>query len=297
MVSSKFKVKKLAKIIFEVFTYSIIIFLIFCLIDNTNFSIKNLIHTLFPIIFTKYWFATTYVILYIFSPYINKLIKVLDKRNYRILILTLVLIFSIIPTLTTVAPEFSNLAWFITMYLIGGYIRLYPIKSMENVKKNALWTIIIFLLIVLSVILFDILGQVNSFFVSKEVYFRDMNKFPMLLCSLAMFLTFSKLSIKNNKHINNIALTMFGVYLIHDNPLVRNALWINIFKNQEYINSKFLILHAITAILSVFVVCIVIDYIRIIIIEKPLFKLIDKKEDKIKIIFSKIFKIKQPQTQ
>jgi len=93
-----------------------------------------------------------------------------------------------------------------------------------------------------------------------------------------MFLTFSNLNIKNNKVINGLALTMFGVYLIHDNPLVRHALWIDIFKNMEYINSRFLLIHATVAVLSVFVVCVAIDYIRITILEKPLFKLIDKKE-------------------
>ena len=280
MISSKFKIKKLVKIIFEVFTYSIVIFLVFCLIDKSNFSVKNLMQSLFPIIFTKYWFATTYVLLYIFSPYINMLVKTLDKKKHGILILTLVLIFSIIPTFATISgsPGFSNLAWFVTLYLIGGYIKLYPINAMKNVKKNALYTIIIFLLIVLSVIFIDILAKTKVSFASEETYFMDMNKVPMLLCSITMFLTFSNLNIKNNKVINGLALTMFGVYLIHDNPLVRHALWIDIFKNMEYINSRFLLIHATVAVLSVFVVCVAIDYIRITILEKPLFKLIDKKE-------------------
>ena len=170
---------------------------------------------------------------------------------------------------------------------------MYPAKFTEDVKKNALYTIILFLLIVLSVAVFDILSKVNIFFASKETYFRDMNKLPLLLCSITMFLTFSNLKIKNNKYINSIAVTMFGVYLIHDNPLVRNALWKDIFKNSEYINSNLLIVHAVSAILIVFATCIVIDYIRIIIIEKPLFKLIDKKEDKISNFFQKKFMLNQ----
>lgn len=79
---------------------------------------------------------------------------------------------------------------------------------------------------------------------------------------------------------------MFGVYLIHDNNLIRHFLWIDLFKNSTFYKSQYLIYHASSAVLLVFIVCIIIDQLRYIFIEKPFFNLITTRLKKCSDIFN-----------
>jgi hypothetical protein len=64
----------------------------------------------------------------------------------------------------------------------------------------------------------------------------------------------------------------FGVYLIHDNNFLRVVLWGKILNNSAYENSPLLIAFTICSVISVFVVCTIIECIRINVIEKYVFR-------------------------
>lgn len=95
------------------------------------------------------------------------------------------------------------------------------------------------------------------------------------------------------KFINSISKCTFGVYLIHDNNYVRKWLWNDVFPNGSYVNSYKLVLHLIVSVVIVYVVCTAIEYIRITLFEKPVFKLLNRPinsvEIKLKTAFSKVY--------
>lgn len=271
LIESSFKIEKLLKLLFVIFFYSASIYIIFLALGMIDFNIKMAIKSLFPTIFEKYWFATCYIILYIFSPYINALIRAIDKKQHFNLIIILLVIWSVIPTFTTAKLDLSSTCWFVTLYIIASYIRLYPNCWFENFGKNISIALASYSLILISIFIFDVLGLKFSTFGYQATYFTGMNKLPLLLCAVTLFLVFKNFQIRNNKLINTISSSMFGVYLIHDNNFVRDFLWLDLFKNQQFYHSPYLIVHAITVILSVFIICIIIDQIRYNFIEKPLF--------------------------
>ena len=80
--------------------------------------------------------------------------------------------------------------------------------------------------------------------------------------SICYFLWFSTLNIKS-KAINFIASLVFGVYLIHDNRVIRGHLyyWLNI-NNNMLITSSFIILKILIGMIIIFVSCIIIEFIR-----------------------------------
>lgn len=297
MINSKISFKKILKIIFEVWFYSICIFLVASLTQIIDFDIKLLIKVMIPIIFNSNWFALVYIVLYIFIPYINMLINNLDKKQHFKLCLIFVCIFSIIPTFTTANIEYSNITWFVMLYCIAAYIRKYPNKYTENVKENILYTCIIIAFLIFSVAEFNILGLFIPQIAKHITYFGKINSFPLLILSVTMFLVFKNIKVKNNKFVNLIATSTFGVYLIHDNMFMRNYLWVKVLKNNTYIESPYLILHLIFSTIAVFIVCTLIDQIRIHIIEN---KIVDKLIDKMynfycKIKLKKVDKIKEIQ--
>lgn len=57
-----------------------------------------LFKSLFPTVTGKYWYFTTYLILWLFSPYLNRISEALTQRHFKILLLLLVLVFYVFPT-------------------------------------------------------------------------------------------------------------------------------------------------------------------------------------------------------
>lgn len=77
---------------------------------------------------------------------------------------------------------------------------------------------------------------------------------------------------KYNKIINTISSATFGVYLIHDNPIMRSFLWHTLFKNATFSNNYFLIPYSLAVILIVFFGCTIIELFRIHLFEKYFIK-------------------------
>ena len=108
-------------------------------------------------------------------------------------------------------------------------------------------------------------------------FFHDSHKFLAVTFSVSMFLFFKNIKIHNSRIINTAAASTFGILLIHANSnAMRRFLWCDVFNNVSVYNSKYIVLHSISAVLLVYVVCLVIDSIRITVMEKPLFSKLDK---------------------
>ena len=60
----------------------------------------------------------------------------------------------------------------------------------------------------------------------------------------------------------NMSPYILGVYLIHDNPLIRPLLWNNLIHPKEYIQQPFLIPYCLVTSIVVFAVCIGIEWLR-----------------------------------
>lgn len=88
---------------------------------------------------------------------------------------------------------------------------------------------------------------------------------------------FKNIRIPQSKWINLIGGSTFGVLLIHaNNDTMRRWLWKDTLNNIGHYNDELFWLHPIIAIITIFLVCIIVDRIRIVLFEKPVFKFLDK---------------------
>lgn len=284
MINSNFTLKKLVRLLSTVSFYSIFILILFCTILNpvNKIGIIDIIKSFFPVIFYQYWFVTIYVVLMILSPFINMGIKSISKKTYKFLLCTLVLMWSVIPTLFLINPAgmlgFNLVGWFITLYLIGGYIRRYVDHNKHNANKHFKVAIIFMFILLVSSVLFNYIGyiyNINSFLMGSR-HFAARNSIITLIIAIELVIGFIKLKEKHNNLINIISSATFGVYLIHDNIYMRPYIWNTIFNNQERYASEYLIIHAIFAISIVYIVCTIVDLIRQRTIEKIYIFFIDK---------------------
>ena len=280
MIKSQFKFEKLLKLYLEIKFYRWILYIIFVISGLESFTIMDMIKPIFNIAYgVQLGFTGTFVFLYMLIPFINAMLLNLNQKLHLILIGILVFLYTIISTFLF-HDTYSNLGWMITTYIIAAYVRLYPCKWFEN-KKLYIWsTILSVALSWVSILVVDFVGSKVGF---KNYYHMVANehKFLALACSFSLFMLFKNVKIKQNKVINTIAASTFGVLLIHANSdAMRKFLRQDVLHNASYYNSPFLIVHAILSVILVYVVCVCIDQVRIHLLEKPLFSYIEKRKNK-----------------
>lgn len=283
MINSHFKFKKLLKLILEILFYSVAIMLIFYLFGFAEFDLKTFLKCLTPVMHSVYWFATVYVALYVLTPFINMLLHHLSQRAYLSLLAILFVIISLIPTFLLGNFGVGNLGCFVFFYMIAAYIRLYPESfhgALMKVKFNLCFALLFACLLIASVFALDMIGPLFHLTMYSSLYFMSMTSTLAILCAVFLFLTFKNLNVKENRFVNLVAGCMFGVYLIHANHFIWPLLHTTIFMNEVYFSSPWLYLQAFVFIYGVLAGCVLIDLLRIYLLEKPLFKLIDRFEEK-----------------
>lgn len=285
---TKIKLKKLIKLVFQVLFYSCFIYILLVILKYNTFNTVDFIKACLPITFKEYWFATAYILLYVFSPFINIFLNSLNKEKYIVFIGLEIATFSILPIVTNNDFYGNELIQFIMFYSIGGYIRLHISELDAKFKKTNMYLLFLSIFfLAFSIIIFDVLGIKYDFFLNKSSYFFQRNSPITLMLAVSLFNIFVFTKPKYNKIINELSSLTFGVYIIHDNKYIRTIIWSKIFKISNYVNCWYMIFHLIGCVALIYIVCSVIEGIRKNTIEKSLFVKLDDKIDKLQVCLEK----------
>ena len=263
LTKSKINYKRIIGLILDMLFYSYLIFAILCLFKVITPSPGNLIKAMFPMFYGN-WFVIYYIILYLISPILNYILNTISKENLKKILFLITTLVFVIPTFTN-ALDFTSHDTFIVCYFIGGYISLYYDKKIDvkKIKKIIFFDII---LLILGVILIYIIGLVlkNNTLIFNCFHFVGINKSVFnLVLAVCIFLLCKNKNIKYNKVINTWGGSVLGIYLIHDNDFLRNFLWNNVVPNNMFFDEWYFFLFAIAKVLIVFMVCLVMDRIRL----------------------------------
>lgn len=265
----------------QVAAYSIGIYALLCIVGISELSAVQCIKALFPITFEAWWFASAYFVLYLLHPFLNMLLRNLNKRTYQALLVMLLFMWCIIPTLTGAKYQSNSLLWFVTLYFVAGYMRLHSTKQRFTVRRCFAAFAVFSALRYLSCVAIMILGCRVPQVAPYSLHFYNTQSVLTLLSAVSLFAAFEKLDLGSRQWINRIASATFGVYLIHDSKLVRALLWRRLFENAKYQNSAFLIPYSLFAIAAVYVACTLIDLVRQYVLEKPFMTLLKRRSKKL----------------
>lgn len=274
--SSSLKVDKVLKQWLQIFTYSILLYIGYCLASLESFSKGSLVEHLMPISSSQWWFASAYFILYMLSPYLAMMLKSLNKEHYHNLIITMTVMWCVFPTFLGISLQANALLWFINVFAIAGYIKLYDPLSDWSSQKVFITTGAIIALSLLLVIAFDVVGTKISWFGSHSTYLFGLQMLPTLVIACLTFISFKRINIKFSKVINTISSTTFGIYLLHDYSYSRDYIWKDLLNNAAYQYNRLLIPYSLIIIVAVFTVGMIVELLRINILEKLYMKLISK---------------------
>lgn len=279
MVEKKnsFNLKKLFTLYFQVLFYSVGIYILFLILGYESLSKDNLFENIFPFVHRKYWFVTVYIILYIFSPYINKFLNSLSRQEYFKFLLIMFLFVSFLPTFIKLDFYGNEVIQFLLFYSIGGYLKKYDDNIFSRNKNvNNISLIFVTLLLFLSVYLLDLLSLKGINFGVDSIYFFSRTSCLSIIFSILLFNLFAATKKFYSKKINLLSSCVFGIYLLSDNSLVRPRLWNGLLKNYLYVDSTYLIIHVVLSLILIFLFCWIIEFIRQKTVEKIFLLFFDK---------------------
>lgn len=264
--SKQINYNRIIKIWIQVSFYSLIIFFILSGLGIIPFKITLIIKSLLPVTTNQYWFITVYIPLMLIAPYISKIIIGNSKKeNTKIIIILSFITLTFIHINKYSFPIGStntngmNIIWFIYLFLVGGYIRIYePFKN----NTKLLFYIFVSILVILSIV--ETFNQIST---ESNTLFYIKNNGVTFVFSVIFFLIInnSKINVDNiiNKLLIKIAPYTFGVYLIHDNNFIRELLWYkNIFHFENHFNTYYFVLYILAISILIFSVCVIIDMLR-----------------------------------
>lgn len=280
--------KKIVKLWGQIFFYSIILFGVGVVIGKENCSFINFIIKFFPITFSEWWFASTYFVMYLIHPFLNRLLLSFTEKEYQNFILFCFLVWSIIPTFTNSSFQSNPLVEFVFYYSIAGYIKVFGFRHKISSKRWLMLWFIFSLLKYLSCVCLMFIGLKYKKFSDFSIYFYSRQSILTVFSGISFFMAFVTIEMRYNRFINEIASAVFGVYLLHDSNLLRICLWKDIFHNSSFQDTILIVPYSIGVIFIVYIGCTLIDLGRKYLFERPIFRIINGKLDKWMVIISKM---------
>ncbi len=271
LVQSKFHFHRLIELILQVLFYSLLVPI--CLISLGILSLQDIttyqiLHYIFPTQMLHYWFVTAYVLMYLFSPVLGTAVKSMSQKQLQVTLALLLVVLSVSKSILPVKLEMDNLGydaiWFMCVYLIAAYIRLYGIAFFKNGGISAITYFMgcigMFGIAFLIRVVYLKTGALEYFIGASYGYNHVLN----LLAAVALFYAFYYMKIPEGRVANlicKISKHTFGVYLLHEQIEVR-YLWPKWVGAGQIQNSVLFVLHAIGCVVLVFAVGTLIDMVR-----------------------------------
>lgn len=280
MCTMKLTWKRYLKIFLKWTFYAILFYVIFVITGYEALSLKRVLKLIFGTARNiNNGFTAFFLMFYLFIPFLNKLLNHLSRKEVACLISLLLFMYTFLGTFLLAWFVYTYIGWYITLYFLAAYFRMYPTWWSQNRRLAGIMLITSILLAWGSIIFFRKAGILYPHYMLV-----DSHKFLALVIALSAFLFFKNTNIAQNRFINTVSGTTFGVLCIHANSdAMRTFLWKDLLCVPEQFHLPLYALagHALLSLLGVFVVCSCIDYMVGRVLEAPLFRWFDTHQQSI----------------
>lgn len=266
--------ESLLKYIYQCLFFSVVIYLVMLLLGLVDTSGKGLAKGIMDCLYLgkMNWFVRAYLLLMIFAPVLNYFAEKASRQELRIVVLGFFVFQTIFDCIA------NNVVWlnsgnstlsFMGLYLLARYINIYKPKWSQNKKIVDLvvylcCVLLTALIIVIPPIVFNGGGNSELLVICLSHFNPKMLNYSsplVILGALSLLLLFSKISYQN-KMINGIAASSFGVFLFHANPNI-SPYFLHFFDNLYVSNTLPLYYLKLPLYLTAwFIIGILIDQIR-----------------------------------
>lgn len=146
-------------------------------------------------------------------------------------------------------------------------IRIYNIPEKLKLNKNFYFLLIYFIFAIIVTIGMLLLDYIGNAFGKENLRekFLQYNNILVLIESIVLFMYFKQLDIKSSKLIKVIEFMVpltLAVYLIHEQSQLRTVLYNKILHTEICYHNPYGIFIVIGSVLTIFIYCVAIEFIR-----------------------------------
>lgn len=257
----RWKFKSFFNLIFQIFFYSVGIYLVAVAIGIANWDLKSFLLRFACLSVSSWGFVVSYVILYFCSPILNSFAERLSSKELFGYIVVFVLALNIASFTASSAFTYA------VVYLIGRLLKKINVEDIKVPAGAIYWitTTIIFVIVYLG--LFKTMHINSAEVVGKRPVGSvgyDYAAPLVIIQSVALFTLFSKMKF-NSRIINWCASSAFAIFLIHMHPTIKQIGYLSFTERlYDYPVMKHIIVLVIF-VTVVFVGSILIDKVRILV--------------------------------
>lgn len=267
---SKHKYSNIFYLYFQVLFYTLLSTVVFSFYKPELVTAKTIIKAFLPFTGT-YWYFAAYFCLFFLMPFLDMLLDKFKKEDTQKLLITLFFVFSLLPTIFHsdfgCTEKGYSFLWLAILYLLGAYIRKYGFFLFKSKAILMLGYIVCVLVTWLSKLIVESITTKLFHTPRGGRYLIEYTSPTIVLCSLFLFLFFLNLRFApmTKKMIGLLAPVSFGVYLLHEEPLIRSHFMIDNFANYLSLNPIVMALAILGTALGIWIIGSIIDYLRLMI--------------------------------
>lgn len=267
-----FKWQRVIQLIGETYLFSWLMLVPIILFKGGDVTTKRFFELLLPFP-GVYWFVDYYVLLILLVPVIHTIISRWTTQIRQAVFILMNVLIIIGPTFNLYHIDFAmqRLLMFFYIIYIMSWLNLEQLPLFESKKFGNHLLITGLMLYVLSVFSVNYLAYLKRITVDI-VDMNSLSHLVILLVAFGLFISFKNIDIGEIGWINRAASACFGVYLIHEQPMLRTYLWDTIFDNRQYHGMFSVMLAGIISGTVVFIGCLSAAYLVHLIFGATLFK-------------------------
>lgn len=264
----KYKITSLVMIWIQTILYTLITTILFVFLFDKSVSLSYFLKTFLSLENNPLWYVPAYTGLYVFIPILNTAVSSMTVRQTKGFFLLSMFLLTIVPTATTMDPlglqqGYSTL-WLMYLYLIGAMMKKYNIKDYTK-KYN-------FILIYFICILMMLIYKVGTSFLTMHLFGQvkfdglliNYTSPTMVFAAMGLLLYFVSLDLDKRtcKWIGILSPAAFGVYLLHNQPLLHYAMT-NRLSPIANLPTIWMLVWTLGLSAMLYILCMLIDLLRI----------------------------------
>ncbi|MDO4475938.1 MAG: acyltransferase [Lachnospiraceae bacterium] len=271
-IRTDFKAGRILRIFFQLYFYSILMTGITWLISPALVDREIVIGSLFPLSMNTYWYMSAYVVAFVFSPFVNRMIRALSDWEKRVLAGLLIGVFSIwtfmpriLETDTMSLVAGYSFVWLEVLYVLGACLGSLPARK----RRAGVYAAVYLLSAAAGWALKIGLEEYTRRVMGEAMYGRKVISYHspfILIGSIALLLWFSQIRLCSGRIrelVRFLAPSTLAVYLIHVHPVSWQYLIKGAASSMTYLPWPLLIPAVLLAALGIYLTCSLADRLRI----------------------------------
>lgn len=256
--SIKWKWRSFFSLIYQVYFFVFLIYIVLLATGYIHFNWKDLFLRSNCVLFS-YWFISSYVVLYVFSPILNIYTSNVERKELGVfLIAFFILEFYFCTSKGTFNNGYSPLH-FIGLYILGRFLKAYPLCFFNNIRKPVIVYVLLSCCIAIFFTGYKILKAdpcTNFNFIGGYA-----NPF-VVIQSIALFYIFQNFTFQN-KFVNWCGVSVLSIYLCHMHPDIKQ-LYYSHAASLYSLSVFYRFIHLTILFTTIFITSILLDKIRMV---------------------------------